>query len=252
MGPLLASLGARFREGRDAIGRDAWRAWLRTLAVGLVLLIGVMVALMLLARHLVATGALAWEERFLRWLGEHGPMSFADAVFFQTFGTDITLVILLAATAGIACWLRRPITALSIVLAPLTVDLVGRLGWAMWDRARPDILYDGVARPAFHAFPSGHTSKTTAAYGFLVLLWIAASRSVLERTVAILLLAVIVVTVPLGRVSMGVHWPSDVVGGFVLGAVWVAVLRYGLRFERAYPASSRTGNSPDSTARVAR
>jgi membrane-associated phospholipid phosphatase len=252
--PLWQELRTRFREGRTAIGRQAWRAWLLLMAGGVVALLLLMVMLMKAAQRLLADGRLDWETEFLLWLGESGPFSFANAVFFQTFGTDTTLVILLAATAGIACWMRRPITALSIILAPLVVDIVGRVGWAMWDRGRPDVLYDGLASPGFHSFPSGHTSKSVAAYGFLALLWIAASRSIIERTVVMLLLLGIIVVVPLGRMTMGVHWPSDIAGGFILGVAWVAVLRFGLRYERpsAQPASSRAGASPDSAARVAR
>jgi membrane-associated phospholipid phosphatase len=240
-------------EGSRAIRPAAWRAWFRTLAAGIVGSLLVMLLLMAAAQRLVAAGRLDWEARFLVWLGEHGPLGFASGVFFQTFGTDITLIILLGATAGIAAWLRRPMTALSIVMAPLVVDLVGRVGWTVWHRARPDVLYGGIASPGFHSFPSGHTSKTTAAYGLLALLWIAASRNNFERTAVVLLLLFILAVVPLGRLSMGVHWPSDILGGFILGAVWLAVLRYALRYERdAYTARSRAPGSPDSTARVAR
>jgi undecaprenyl-diphosphatase len=254
IGPLWQELRNRFRDGRTAIGPQAWRAWLRLMAGGVATLLLLMVVLMKAAQQLLATGRLDWETAFLLRLGESGPFSFADAVFFQTFGTDTTLVILLAATAGIACWMRRPLTALSIILAPFVVDIVGRVGWAMWERGRPDVLHDGIASPGFHSFPSGHTSKSVAAYGFLALLWIAASRSIIERTVVVLLLLGIIVVVPLGRMTMGVHWPSDIAGGLILGVAWVAVLRYGLRHERraAQPASSRAGASPDSAARVAR
>jgi membrane-associated phospholipid phosphatase len=196
-------------------------------AAGLLLLL---LGLLALGQRLLAAGLLNWEAAFLRGLGA-SRFSFANAVFFQTFGSDITLVILVGATAGIAVWACRPVAALSIVLAPVMVDIVGRIGWALWHRARPDVLYDGFASPGFHSFPSGHTSKTTATWGVLALLWIAASRSVVERAVVALILLFIVVVVPLGRMAMGVHWPSDVVAGFILGAAWLGVLGYALRFE---------------------
>jgi undecaprenyl-diphosphatase len=249
---LLRELRHRFTEGMHRVGRDGWRAWLRTVALGAAALLLLMLGLMAAAQRLSAAGLLAWEREFLLWLGERGPFSFASAVFFQTFGTDITLVILIAATAGFAAWCRRPITALSIVLAPLVVDLIGRVSWSLWHRARPDVLWDGIASPGFHSFPSGHTSKTTATYGFLALLWIAASGSVVERVLVLLALAFVVTVTPLGRMTIGVHWPSDIAGGFVIGVAWLAVLRFGLRYERGYTASSRTGRSPDSAARMAR
>ncbi|MGH2313507.1 hypothetical protein ACRB7L_00330, partial [Staphylococcus aureus] len=79
-----------------------------------------------------------------------GPFAFSTAVWFQTFGSDPTLAILILATAGIAIWVGRPLTAIAIVLAFVGCDLITRLGWLSWDRARPDILYDGFASPGFH------------------------------------------------------------------------------------------------------
>jgi undecaprenyl-diphosphatase len=214
------------------MGAEAWRAWSRTVAAGAGLLLLLLIALLAAGQYLLRIGALEWETAFLVRLGESGPFGFADAVFFQTLGSDPTLVVLVAATAAVAAWCRKPATALSIVLAPVVVDLVGRLGWTLWHRARPDVLYDGLASPGFHSFPSGHTSKTTATWGLLAMLWIAASRSTVERVVVGLLLLLVVVVVPLGRMSMGVHWPSDIAAGFLLGAAWLVVLRVALRHER--------------------
>jgi membrane-associated phospholipid phosphatase len=242
VGPLWRELRRRFAEGRALIGEEAWRRWLLNIGAGMAVMPVVMFLLMRAAQAALAAGALDWETSFLERLGSDGPLGFSDAVFFQTFGTDITLVILLAATSGIAVWARRPITALSIWLAPLVVDLVGRLGWAMWDRARPDVLWDGVASPGFHSFPSGHTSKTLAAWGFLAIIWVLASRSVLERVIAVVLLAAIAIVVPLGRMTMGVHWPSDIIGGYVLATVWLAILARAHRRERrAIAQSVRSG-----------
>jgi membrane-associated phospholipid phosphatase len=112
------------------------------------------------------------------------------------------------------------------------------------------VLYGGIASPGFHSFPSGHTSKTMATYGFLALIWFTASRSALERMVIVLTLLFISTVVPLGRMSMGVHWPSDVVAGMLLGITWVAVLGVARRYEgQAAPlAAAETA----SASRVAR
>jgi membrane-associated phospholipid phosphatase len=223
-GSVLRQLAGRFGEGRAAIGDDGWRAWLRRVAIGFAGMFALMVTLRIAAAWALDRGLLDWERDFLLWLGSDAPLGFSSAVFVQTFGSDITLVILITLTAGIAAWARLPITSLTIILAFIVPDLVGRFGWAIWDRARPDVLYDGLASPGFHSFPSGHTSKTVAVYGLLTVLWIRASASTLEKLAACVLLGIIVVVVPVGRMAMGVHWPSDVVGGMVIGAVWLAVL----------------------------
>lgn len=256
--PVWRELRRRFSEGRQAVGPAAWRAWWLTVAGGAVFMLALMAGLVVAAQALLAAGHLEWEADFLLWLGHESGFSFANGVFFQTFGTDITLVILLTATSALAVWLRRPITAVSIWMAPLVVDLVGRFGWLMWDRVRPTVLWDGLATPGFHSFPSGHTSKTFAAYGLLAMIWILASRNGLERLVALLMLAFIAIVTPGGRMMIGVHWPSDVFAGWILGITWVAILAWALRFERraladgSYPARSRTDASPDSASTVAR
>lgn len=234
IGAVLHHVSQRFRQGRRALPHDSWRAWQRTIAVGIPALLALMVLLRIAAAAALERGLLERERDFLLWLATGAPFGFSTAVFLQTFGSDITLVILVALTAGIAAWARKPITALSIVLAAVVPDLVGRFGWLIWSRARPDFIHDGIASPGFHSFPSGHTAKTIAVYGFLTLLWMRASSSVVERVAAALSFAVIASAVPFGRMAMGVHWPSDVIGGALIGGAWLVVLARGLRRERIH------------------
>jgi membrane-associated phospholipid phosphatase len=228
----LSMLHGHYRAGVATLDPEQYRRWKRTIAIGALLLGLLVVALVEIGRSLDQHGGLQWEKAFLVDLGKNGPFTFSTAVWYQTFGTDITLVMLILLTAGIAVYARKPIYAWSIILAYIAIDPAVRLGWLLWDRARPHILYDGVAVPAFHSFPSGHTGKTLAVYGILAVIWIRASRSYAEKLCALLLLAAIAVVVPLGRLSMGVHWPSDILGGWIIGMFWLLVLVSGLRFER--------------------
>lgn len=208
------------------------RKWVRTIALGFVGMVLLVFALVAIGKALQRNGSLEWETPFLTSLGTSGPFSLSTAVWWQTFGTDITLIIMILLTTGIAVWVKRPLTAWSIVLAFVVMDPIVRVGWFLWDRARPRVLYEGVASPAFHSFPSGHTGKTLAVYGILAFIWIRASRSWIERLIALAVLASIAVVVPLGRLSMGVHWPTDILAGWTLGLYWLVILALALRFER--------------------
>jgi membrane-associated phospholipid phosphatase len=180
---------------------------------------------------LEAGGRLKWEADFLRTI-EKRAFGFSSAVWFQTFGTDITLWILLLVTVGLSAWRGRPLSALSIILSYAVIDLVVRYGWASWARDRPDIIAQGIARPGFHSFPSGHTGKTLCIYGLLGYIWIRASKSWIERVFVVLIISSIALVVPLGRMRMGVHWPSDIMGGYILGLAWLAILIWALRNEK--------------------
>jgi membrane-associated phospholipid phosphatase len=229
----LQTLHEHYRAGVALLDPHAYRKWKMTIGAGACVLAVLVVVLVRIGRAMEGAGGLRWEESFLQRLGERGPFTFSTAVWYQTFGTDITLVILVLLTAGIAVHMRKPISAWSIVLAYIAIDPAVRLGWLLWDRARPHVLYDGVAVPAFHSFPSGHTGKTLAVYGILTMIWIRSSRSFVERSCALLMLAAVAVVVPLGRLSMGVHWPSDIIAGWIIGLFWLIVLASGLRLERS-------------------
>jgi membrane-associated phospholipid phosphatase len=201
--------------------------------VGVALTTGLVFGMIAVMKRLVATGALAWEPEWELRTIERSGLTVSDGIWFQTLGTDITLWFVIFTFAGISAWNRRPLWALSVILAFLGVDLLVRLAWASWPRPRPDLVLGGAVAPGFASFPSGHTGKTLAVYGFLAYLWWSASRSWIERTLAVLIVAAFVVVTAGGRMLLGAHWPSDLVGGATLGAFWLAVLIVALRVSGA-------------------
>lgn len=89
-------------------------------------------------------------------------------------------------------------------------------------RERP-VWPDPVDSAHYAAFPSGHAMTATVVCGLLLwLLHLYGAGRALRRT-ALAVAVVSVVGVGLTRVWLGVHWPSDVVGGWLLGALLVAL-----------------------------
>ncbi|MEH0581232.1 MULTISPECIES: phosphatase PAP2 family protein [Streptomyces] len=89
-------------------------------------------------------------------------------------------------------------------------------------RARP-VWPDPVDSAHYAAYPSGHALTATVVFGLL--LWLLhrhGVRPVVWRT-ALAVAVVSVVGVGLTRIWLGVHWPSDVLGGWLLGALLVAL-----------------------------
>ncbi|MEU7257075.1 phosphatase PAP2 family protein [Streptomyces rimosus] len=107
---------------------------------------------------------------------------------------------------------------------------------ALVDRPRP-VWPDPVDSAGYAAFPSGHAMTAAVAGGLaLWLLRLYGARRAWRRAAAALV-AVSVAGVGLTRVYLGVHWATDVLGGWLLGGAWVAVAalvyvrRYGTRHE---------------------
>ncbi len=93
----------------------------------------------------------------------------------------------------------------------------------LFHRARPSPFF-GMAAPSSYSFPSGHALDTVCFYGSLALLLASSVHSRVRRTVLWGGCAVIVLVVGLSRIYLGLHYPSDVVAGYLAGLAWTAVL----------------------------
>ena len=94
-------------------------------------------------------------------------------------------------------------------------------------RPRPDLEYQAVAVQSL-AFPSGHAANSMTAFVAIALL--CAPRS--ERKAALIAAIGASLLVGLSRPLLGVHWPSDVLAGWIFGLMWaVGGWRIADRFE---------------------
>ncbi|AJE47719.1 phosphatase PAP2 family protein [Celeribacter indicus] len=113
----------------------------------------------------------------------------------------------------------RRASALFLAVAILGGQALSHLTKLGFSRPRPDLVPHGV-EVATASFPSGHSLMATVTYLTLAVML---SRSTPKRRIRaffILTAALIAVLVGASRVFLGVHWPSDVLAGWSLGAAW--------------------------------
>jgi undecaprenyl-diphosphatase len=235
----LADAVAGWRALPDATRRST----IRTLGAGVLLLVVATLAAVFGARRLESRGVLAGEPALVHAFLAAEWISFSGGVWLQALGTDLFLAAIVLTGAVLSLRAGRPLTALALVLAFVGMDLAVRLGWSLWARPRPTVVFGGQAAPGFHAFPSGHAGKTVAVWGLLAVLWVRSSGSTVERLVVGSVVAAIMVLVPLARLRMGAHWPSDLVGGAFLGFVWLGVLVRLVRLEAAVARGQLVGEA---------
>lgn len=249
--------GARRIAGEIAAGwrrtdRAGRRGVLLLLGAGLLVSLLLDAALVVTARRLAAQGALAWEPDAIGWLAMRPGFTFFDAMWVDAFGSSA--MVIPALVLAIA-WLAHRGQGIEAGLAGasfLGARAMMHTGWALWDRARPELVLDGIAHPpaALHAFPSGHVVQVVSVYGFLLYLGLRRSGSALERSLAWLAFAGFVGIVAAGRLRIGSHWPTDLAGGALLGATWLGFLILATRLATAPPGDPRgrpegRGHSPD-------
>lgn len=87
------------------------------------------------------------------------------------------------------------------------------------DRARPDIEHLVVAESL--SYPSGHAMVAMAFYGFVIYLIYKFQLHVALKIGIIILLTFLILSIGVSRIYLGVHFPSDIVGGFIAGFIWV-------------------------------
>lgn len=104
---------------------------------------------------------------------------------------------------------------LVLVLAALSNIVLKRF----IDRARPDIEHLVVVKTL--SYPSGHAMAAMAFYGFLMYLVYRFNINKYLKIGLMLLLGVIILSIGISRIYLGVHFPSDIAGGFIAGFIWV-------------------------------
>ena len=216
------SLTARVRSLPRRLGSEL--AWCLSLAVGFgVLLLVAYPASGLVEKIPAARMAAPLDVPIVRYVAEHRVGWLTAAMRIITdLGDDVVLLIVVLA-AGVI--LRRQTSS----WRPLLVLLAIAVGAIELERTIKLI----VARPrppaawrVFHetgwSFPSGHATHSTAVYGSVA--YLATHIRVLgqRRRVAIWVTAIgACFLIGISRVYLGAHWPTDVIGGWILATVWL-------------------------------
>ena len=92
----------------------------------------------------------------------------------------------------------------------------------IFQRQRPKELARRIKLPRSHSFPSGHSLLSAATYP-IVAHHLVESESLPVQAFAHTLAGMIIISVGFSRVYFGVHFPSDVLGGFAAGFGWLGL-----------------------------
>ena len=150
-------------------------------------------------------------------------------VFASVWGAPRRLAILAAVAIGafLARGWRRGAMLVFVTLAGAGLLDTGLK--LLYGRARPSAFFDHYPAPGSYSFPSGHALFAMAFFGGLaVLLWGRLGRRAL-RVATVLAALALVLLIGFSRIYLGVHYPTDVVGGWAAGLVWVAAVALGDR-----------------------
>jgi undecaprenyl-diphosphatase len=120
----------------------------------------------------------------------------------------------------------------ALVLDPVLKSLVGRL--------RPVVAHP-IAHGTGDSFPSGHSLGSIVCYGAILLVFLPAARG-RWRVMFITVIVTLIALIGISRILLGVHYLSDVIGGWAVGITWLGVTAFA--FEAARHASGQRVTDP--------
>ena len=171
-----------------------------------------------------------------------GPRWFEEVVRDVTaLGSMFVLTLVTVAVIGFLLLVRKYGAALLVFVSVVGGALLGDLLKLLFDRPRPDLVPHG-AEVYTLSFPSNHAMG--AAVTYLTLGALLARLQVRSRVKGYFLVVSVVITVLVGlsRIYLGVHWPTDVLAGWSVGAAWaMAVWLVALWLQRRGKVETSTG-----------
>lgn len=163
--------------------------------------------------------AFAFDQTILLWIH-----SWANPVLDRLMQTitrlnDPDVVSIIAAVALISLLWQRCYPEAKIFVINCAGGVILSYGLkSVFGKVRPDLWQSAIEEVSF-SYPSGHALGSTVLYGFLAYLF--ATRfphlSLLIYLIAIILIGIIGIS----RLYLGVHWPTDIIGGYGIGFLWL-------------------------------
>lgn len=159
-----------------------------------------------------------------------------------SLGSIIVLVIITAAFTGYLFLARKQAAAWLMLFAVFGGIALSDLLKFAFARPRPDFVAP-AARVFTTSFPSGHATLSAITYLTIAALLAQSQSSSRIGRYFVIVAALLTVLIGISRVYLGVHYPTDVVGGWCVGAAWalgcwvlMAWLQHGVRVEATGPA----------------
>jgi undecaprenyl-diphosphatase len=154
---------------------------------------------------------------------------------FSGLGSTATLTLFTVVTVGYLALVSARVTALLVATSVITGAFFVQFLKAGFGRLRPDASFAEMVATGL-SFPSGHTSMSAIVFLTLGAL-IARTRSrAPERLYILAAAALMALLVGISRVLLGVHWATDVLGGWAFGAAWAMAWLLLARYLAQRPA----------------
>jgi undecaprenyl-diphosphatase len=175
-----------------------------------------------IAEHVMKGRTQQFDNAVLTWMGQHR-VKWLEAMLleFTALGTASTVLVVVTVATLFLSLTRHRFSAFLLIASTgggLILNLVLK---AYFQRPRPDVFI-AVTSVSSTSFPSGHAMNAAIAYGTVAYLAARLHPSRWARALTFLFAAAIILLTATSRLYLGVHYPSDVIAGLVIGTAWAS------------------------------
>jgi undecaprenyl-diphosphatase len=162
------------------------------------------------------------DERALRWF-ETNRSAVLDKVMLEitTLGTGVVLVMIVLVASVFLWQTQHKWSVYLLLLGVLGGKLLNTLLKTLYERPRPSVV-QWITEVHSASFPSGHAMSSMVVYGSVAYLVGRLEPSAHLRRTTWTLAALVILAIGVSRMYLGVHYPSDIIAGFVGGLAWLA------------------------------
>lgn len=220
----MSSTVAARRAGRDGLWPEARLAGRRLVLPAIAVAAG-MVLLGLLIVHLLAHGWVGSADLAAdRELAAHrtGPLVTATGIFTMLASTPVVVALTGVAAVAFRLAYHRWREAAFVVCAVAGETLIFLTTTLLVHRDRPPVSHLDAAPPTSD-FPSGHTAASVCLWGAVAAVVLLRHHRPLLRAVAVAVAVLLPLLVGTSRLYRGMHFPTDVLAGLLLGATWLSL-----------------------------
>ena len=140
------------------------------------------------------------------------------AKFITNFGGAIILIVL---ALMLFIFIKNKKIGVSIISNLAIITLLNQLLKRIVQRPRPTEFR--IVEESGYSFPSGHSMVSMAFYGYLIYLIYKYVKNKYLKWISIILLSILICSIGISRIYLGVHYTSDVLGGFFISISYLII-----------------------------
>lgn len=214
--------------------RGFWTALIAFLSLAFILCLAMVVAFAMLAEEVMEGDTTRFDQAVLRWIGRRHAEGWDHVMLEFTALGNFAVLLVLGLSVSAFLWLsNHKYSVALLVLGAAGGSLANNILKLSFDRQRPDI-FEPVSEVMTSSFPSGHAMMATIVYGSVAYLVGRLEPTRAMRSLTWTLAVLIILLVGISRMYLGVHYPTDILGGYLAGIAWIGLVVAGMHAVRFF------------------